>query len=125
MSSRFHNNSIYVQLDLVFEFCQWAIARFAFPGTTHLRLFRGVNDFLEHRLIERLDRRQCIVRLNSLVSFTSRRDMAETFGDTILEVDVPLTKVVFFNKLLPVHPLKGEDEYLVIGGDFRVTAAYW
>ena len=25
MSSRFHNNAIYVQLDLLFEFCQWAI----------------------------------------------------------------------------------------------------
>ena len=32
MSSRFHNNAIWVQLDLLFEFCQWAIGRFAFPG---------------------------------------------------------------------------------------------
>ena len=27
MSSRFHNNSILTQLDLLFEFCQWALAR--------------------------------------------------------------------------------------------------
>ena len=25
MSSRFHNNAIYMQLDLLFEFCQWAL----------------------------------------------------------------------------------------------------
>ena len=44
MSSRFHNNAIYVQLDLLFEFCQWALARFATPDRTHLTLYRGIND---------------------------------------------------------------------------------
>ncbi|MBL8586167.1 MAG: NAD(+)--dinitrogen-reductase ADP-D-ribosyltransferase, partial [Bradyrhizobiaceae bacterium] len=37
---------------------------------------------------------------------------------------VPLTKIAFFNTLLSVHPLKGEGEYLVIGGDYLVTASY-
>ena len=45
MSSRFHNNAIWVQLDLLFEFCQWAIGRFAFPEQTHVTLYRGVNAF--------------------------------------------------------------------------------
>ncbi len=125
MSSRFHNNSIYAQLDLVYEFCQWALAKFAAPGASHLQLYRGLNDFSEHRLVERLDKRRSVVRLNSLASFTSLRDIAECFGDTILETAVPLCKVVFFNTLLPTHPLKGEAEYLVIGGDYTVTAAYW
>ena len=125
MSSRFHNNSIYAQLDLLYEFCQWALAGFAAPKQACLRLYRGVNDFSEHRLVERLDRRRCVVRLNSLASFTSLRDVAECFGDTVLEAEVPLSKVVFFNTLLPTHPLKGEGEYLVVGGDVRVTTAYW
>ena len=38
MSSRFHNNAIYIQLDLLFEFCQWALERFVVPGQTHLTL---------------------------------------------------------------------------------------
>ncbi|HIJ38775.1 MAG TPA: NAD(+)--dinitrogen-reductase ADP-D-ribosyltransferase [Rhodospirillaceae bacterium] len=124
MSSRFHNNSIYFQLDLLYEFCQWALARFAAPGRTHLTLYRGVNDFDEHRLIRQLDKRRRVIRMNSLASFTCHRDIADCFGDTILEVQVPLVKVVFGNFLLPTHPLKGEGEHLVIGGDFLVTASY-
>ncbi|MDA8232642.1 MAG: NAD(+)--dinitrogen-reductase ADP-D-ribosyltransferase [Magnetospirillum sp.] len=125
MSSRFHNNAIYAQLDLLYEFSQWALARFAAPGQTHIRLYRGVNDFDEHRLVARLDKRTCVLRMNSLASFTSLRDVAECFGDTVLEADVPVCKVAFFNTLLPTHPLKGEGEFLVIGGDLKVTAAYW
>lgn len=125
MSSRFHNNSIYVQLDLMYEFCQWALARFVAPGASHLTLYRGVNDFDEHRLIEKIDRRQRVIRMNSLASFTGDRNVADCFGDTIIEAEVPLAKVVFFNTLLPTHPLKGEGEHLVIGGDYRVTASYW
>jgi NAD+--dinitrogen-reductase ADP-D-ribosyltransferase len=33
---------------------------------------------------------------------------------------VPLVKVFFFSRLLPESILKGEEEYLVIGGDYRV-----
>ena len=124
MSSRFHNNAIYVQLDLLFEFCQWAIADFAFPGQTHLTLYRGINAFDEHQIVERIDKRAAVVRLNNLTSFSSSRSIADCFGDTILTTQVPLAKVVFFNGLLSVHPLKGEGEYLVVGGQYRVTAEY-
>jgi len=42
-SSRFHNNCIYQQLDLLYEFCQWALKRFQPFGTTrHARLWRGI-----------------------------------------------------------------------------------
>ncbi len=124
MSSRFHNNAIWVQLDLLFEFCQWAIRRFAFPGLTHLTLYRGVNAFDEHWIVERTARREAVVRLNNLVSFSSDRDTAGCFGDTILTARVPLCKILFFNSLLSSHPLKGEGEYLVIGGEFRVGVDY-
>ncbi len=124
MSSRFHNNAIWVQLDLLFEFCQWAIRRFAFPGESHLTLYRGVNAFDEHWIVERTARREAVVRLNNLVSFSCDRDTAGCFGDTILTARVPVSKIVFFNGLLSSHALKGEGEVLAIGGEYRVSVDY-
>ncbi|CAA7620951.1 NAD(+)--dinitrogen-reductase ADP-D-ribosyltransferase [Candidatus Terasakiella magnetica] len=125
MSSRFHNNSIYCQLDMLYEFCQWALARYTAPGQNHLTLYRGINSFDEHQVIERIDRKTVVMRLNNLASFSSDRGMADCFGDTILTVAVPVVKIMFFNTLLPIHPLKGEGEVLVVGGDYRVTAQYY
>ncbi|MCG6203473.1 NAD(+)--dinitrogen-reductase ADP-D-ribosyltransferase [Rhodopseudomonas sp. HC1] len=125
MSSRFHNNAITVQLDLLYEFCQWALAHFTAAGSTHLTLYRGVNDFDEHQIVHRLDKRHVVMRLNNLTSFSSDRSVADCFGDTILTVRVPVPKILFFNRLLAAHPLKGEGEYLVIGGAYRVTASYF
>lgn len=119
MGSRFHNNAILSQLDLLYEFAQWALARGRTPRAP-LRLYRGVNDFDEHQLVERLDRRRVILRLNNLVSFTADREVACCFGDRILQADVPRAKVLLFKALLPDNPLKGEDEVLAIGGDYLV-----
>ena len=123
MGSRFHNNAIFGQLDLLYEFVQWALARFR-PETKALTLFRGVNDFDEHPIVETVDRRTVVMRLNNLVSFTSQRDIAGWFGTYILEAQVPACKIAFFNALLPQTPLAGEGEFLVIGGDYRVRATY-
>jgi NAD+--dinitrogen-reductase ADP-D-ribosyltransferase len=123
MGSRFHNNAILSQLDLLYEFAQWALARFL-PDQEHCRLFRGVTGFAEHPLIERRDRRHVVLRLNNLISFTRHRDMAGWFGDWILEALVPRAKILFFPELLPRHPLKGEGEVLALGGDYLVRAAY-
>lgn len=125
MSSRFHNNSIYTQLDMLYEFCQWALARYVAPGQKHIRLYRGINSFDEHQVVERIDRKTVVMRVNNLASFSSDRNVADCFGDTILTAEVPAVKIVFFNTLLPIHPLKGEGEYLVIGGDYRLTASYF
>lgn len=125
MSSRFHNNSIYCQLDMLYEFCQWALERHAAKGLSHVTLYRGINSFDEHQIVERIDKKTVVMRLNNLASFSSDRTVADCFGDTILTVAVPLVKIVFFNTLLPIHPLKGEGEYLVVGGDYRVTASYF
>ncbi|MDA3878229.1 MAG: NAD(+)--dinitrogen-reductase ADP-D-ribosyltransferase [Halothiobacillus sp.] len=124
-SSRFDNNSIRLQLDLLFEFAQWFLRRFGTPGQRHLTLYRGTNDFAEHPVISRQDARHGVIRLNNLVSFTRERAIADEFGDIILEVAVPLVKVFFFNGLIPCHPLKGEAEYLVIGGDYAVRMDYY
>jgi NAD+--dinitrogen-reductase ADP-D-ribosyltransferase len=125
MSSRFHNNSINLQLDLLYEFCQWAIARFGLWGRRHITLFRGENGFDEHRVLGPRDGRWLTVRLNNLVSFTANRETASEFGDTIMEVQVPVVKILFFNNLLPRHALKGEWEYIVIGGEYKVKASYY
>jgi NAD+--dinitrogen-reductase ADP-D-ribosyltransferase len=124
MSSRFHNNAIWVQLDLLFEFCQWAIKRFAFPGETHLTLFRGINDFDEHWIVERTGKREAVIRLNNLVSFSSDREVADCFGDKILTARVPVCKILFFTDLLPSHLPRGEREFLAVGGEFRVRVEY-
>lgn len=127
MGSRFHNNTIYAQFDLLYEFCQVALTRWFRPGQHHVRLYRGVNDFSEDSLLHgQMQPRsgQATVRLNNVVSFTAHRSIACEFGDYILETLVPTTKILFFNELLSRHALKGEAEYLAIGGDYRVTVSY-
>lgn len=123
MSPRYHNNSINLQLDLLYEFCQWSRARFH-SGARHITLYRGVNDFAEHEILARPNRHSALVRMNNLVSFSADHAVADTFGDTILEVRVPTAKLLFFRELLPNHPLSSESEYLVIGGDYQVRLGY-
>ncbi len=125
MSSRFHNNSIYTQLDMLYEFCQWIFERFGAPEQAQMTLYRGVNSFDEHQVVHRIDKKTVVMRLNNLASFSTDREVADCFGDTILTVLVPKVKIVFFNHLLPIHPLKGEGECLVIGGDYLVSASYF
>jgi NAD+--dinitrogen-reductase ADP-D-ribosyltransferase len=125
MSSRFNNNTIFMQFDLLYEFCQWSLQRFHTVGKKHMLLYRGANDLREHQLVQQIDKRTAIVRLNNLVSFTPQRGIADEFGDTIMAAEVPVTKILFFNDLLPEHPLRGEAECLVIGGDYRVKTSYW
>lgn len=125
MGSRFHNNAIHGQLDLLYEFCQWALARLHHAEERHLTVYRGVNDFKEHPMLRKTGKRTAVLRLNNLASFTTDRAVASCFGDTILEARVPLAKIVFFNELLPKHALKGEGEILALGGDYDVVASYY
>ncbi len=120
MNSRYHNNCIYMQLDLLYEFCQWTIEHFQFPAATHKTLYRGVNSLNDDCLAHAQDKRDKVVRFNNIVSFTDRRSIASEFGAYILEVKVPMVKLIFFNDLLPFHALHGEAEYLVIGGEYQV-----
>lgn len=124
MASRYHNNCIHLQLDLLYEFCQYAIARFGVPGGSHVKLFRGVDSLDEHCVVQHLEGREKVLRLNNIVSFTNRRSTASEFGAYILEARVPLTKLLFFNDLLPHHALRCEAEYLAIGGNYRVLVSW-
>jgi NAD+--dinitrogen-reductase ADP-D-ribosyltransferase len=119
MKGSARTNAINSQLDLLYEYCQYELAR-ACPAQSRIRLFRGTNDADDYELVETVGKREQIVRLNNLVSFTSEEERAWEFGDTVWEIEAPLAKVFFFNGMLPNSILKGEGEYLVIGGEYRV-----
>jgi NAD+---dinitrogen-reductase ADP-D-ribosyltransferase len=112
-------NAINSQLDLLYEYCQYELAR-SHAADTRIRLFRGTNDANEYELVEIIGKREQIVRLNNLVSFTDNEERAWEFGDTVWEIQAPLAKIFFYDDLLPNSILKGEGEYLVVGGEYRV-----
>lgn len=117
-------NAIHSQLDLLYQFCQYEIAR-RWPGEARRRLYRGTNDPEEHPVLASGGDRVSCLRLNNLVSFTAERERAWEFGSTVWESEVVLAKVVFFAGLLPESLLQGEGEYLVIGGNQWVRELLW
>lgn len=127
-ASRFNNNNIHQQLDLLYEFSQWALRRLCAQSrttpATHLRLWRGSNQCEEQVIAGRLQNHRCTVRLNNLVSFSQSEEDASCFGDWVLEVQVPLCKVLVFPDLMPGQVLQGEQEVLALGGDYEVMARY-
>lgn len=116
-------NAIYGQFDLVYRYCQYELQRQE-PQRRWLQLYRGTYDATEHEITERFDRRNYYVRLNNLASFTINPERAWEFGTTVWRVQVPVAKILFYSDLIPSVHLKGEDEYLVIGGEYRVTEVW-
>lgn len=112
-------SAIFSQLDLLYTFVQGELPRH-FPGKTHLRLYRGINDVDEHLLLEQKDKRHVLLRLNNLNSFTDDFEHAWEFGSRVLEASVPLVKIAFVGGLLPRSLFKGEGELLVVGGEYEV-----
>lgn len=115
----YNTNALEAQIDLLFAFCQYELQR-RFPDQTHITLFRGTNSLDGYEVLQKQDKHQYILVLNSLNSFSSDRERADEFGDYILEANIPLSKLLYFPDLLPGH-LKGEDEYLVIGGVYEIS----
>lgn len=114
----YNTNALEAQLDLLYTYSQYELARQA-EGGTHLRLYRGVNRLDGHEILWKGPRGRQFVLLNNVNSFTDSRERADEFGDYILETDVPLAKIFFSNRLLP-GMLRGEDEYVVVGGMYDV-----
>jgi NAD+--dinitrogen-reductase ADP-D-ribosyltransferase len=114
----YNTNSLEAQFDLLYSYCQYELAR-RWPAETHLTLFRGVNRMGGYEELGEATASHPIVLLNSLNSFSRERERACEFGDSILEVRVPLPKVCFFHGLLP-GKLRGEEEFGVIGGVYEV-----
>ncbi|HEY3301031.1 MAG TPA: NAD(+)--dinitrogen-reductase ADP-D-ribosyltransferase [Methylophilaceae bacterium] len=131
---RFHNNNIYQQLDLLYEFCQFVITRYGLPhankADTHVTLWRGINLHDEPNLsigkniANKSSKEPLIVRLNNLVSLTTSRERADEFGDWLLELQVPKVKILFFPQLLQNQSLSGEGEVLALGGLYHAKASY-
>ncbi len=116
-------NALEAQLDLLYTYCQYELS-LAHPLATHLRLYRGINRIDDYEVLGQRGGDRYLVLLNNLSSFTRNRERADEFGDYILEVEIPLPKVFFYNRLLP-GMLKGEDELVVIGGVCEVRIATW
>jgi NAD+--dinitrogen-reductase ADP-D-ribosyltransferase len=112
-------SAIDAQLDLVYTFTQYELAR-RNPGGRALVLWRGQNDLDAHEVVEELGPREWVLRMNNLCSFTDDRERAWEFGGVVLEARVALPRVFFAGHLLPRSILKGERELLVIGGELRV-----
>jgi len=121
MKGSSRTSAILSQLDLLYEYIQYELRR-QMAGKRYLTLFRGVNDLEEHSVIEKLAKNHFIMRLNNLNSFTADFEKAWEFGSRVLKAEVPLTKIFFLCGLLPKSLFKGEDEYIVIGGDFEVKS---
>ena len=119
MKGSARTNAIQSQLDILYEYCQYELAR-KYPLSLTIPLYRGTYDASEHEVIEQIDKRTQIVRLNNLVSCTSDEERAWEFGSTVWEILVPLCKIFFYNELLPCSIMKGEGEYLAIGGEYQV-----
>ena len=128
-ASRFHNNCIHQQLDLLYEFCQWAQQRFSLPvngehSATHVQLWRGSTRCEEQLVGGNLHERHCRMRFNSIASYSLSRDEASCFGDWIFQVRVPRSKLLLLPGLLPGQVLQGEQEVLALGGEYDVEASY-
>jgi NAD+---dinitrogen-reductase ADP-D-ribosyltransferase len=107
------------QLDLLYEFTQDELRRRT-PGAEWVTLWRGLHDAAEHEVLARSGPRELVVAANNLSSFTDDAERAWEFGTTVWEARVPLARVFFAGALLPASILKGEREWLVIGGELPV-----
>ena len=118
----YNTNGLEAQLDLLYSYCQYELKR-RYPGQTHFILYRGVNNLRQYEYLTE-DKKQPVLLLNNLNSFSDSKEQAESFGDYILTVRVPLSKLLFFPDLLP-KVLRGESEYLVLGGAYQVEVSYF
>jgi NAD+--dinitrogen-reductase ADP-D-ribosyltransferase len=114
----YNTNALEAQLDLLYTYSQYELQRH-YPEQLQLSLYRGFNRLGDQQVLSKIDRRNWIVLCNNLSSFTSSWERADEFGDHVLRAQVPLAKIFFYNRMLPGF-LKGEDEYVVIGGVYEV-----
>jgi NAD+--dinitrogen-reductase ADP-D-ribosyltransferase len=117
----YNTNALESQIDLLYTYCQYE-AHQLFPP--HIKLYRGTNHIDDYEILDHPDKQRYVMILNNLNSFSSDRDRADEFGDYILETQVPVSKLLYFPELLP-GTLKGEKEYLVIGGVYEVLVKFF
>lgn len=113
----YNTNALESQLDLLYSYCQYELG-ISETNTRHWTLYRGINRLDSLDTLQK-DDKQRVVLLNNVNSFSRIRERACEFGDNIIEVKVPLTKIIFFCGLLPLHTA-GESEAIVLGGLYRI-----
>ncbi len=112
-------NAVEAQFDLLYEFVQYELRR-RHPGIPSFTLYRGVRNLADYRVLENPGGSRAVVRLNNLNSFSSRLEHAWQFGGNVFEADVPAAKIFFRADLLRGVLPSGEEEAMVIGGDFEL-----
>jgi len=113
----YNTNALEAQLDLLYTYCQYELYR-QHPETRRLTLYRGLRRLADHDVLESLPSHRWLMLLNNLNSFTNDPERADEFGDLVIQTEVPLPKIFYFPDLLP-DSLRGEQEYLVIGGVYE------
>ncbi len=108
----YNTNELYAQLDLLYCFCQYEL-RLKY-NSEHITLYRGCSEIPEYVI-----NGDNIKLFNNLSSFTADPESALRFGSKIFSVQVPLAKIACFESLLP-HSLQGEQEFMVLGGLYKV-----
>jgi len=119
MRESMRSNAIESQLDLIYEYVQYELAR-RYPSVFSFRLYRGIRNIHDYAFLEEIAGQSAVVRMNNLNSFSGRLEYAWEFGDHVFETDVPVGKIFFRSDLLPGVLPKNEEESLVIGGNFDV-----
>ena len=114
------SNAVESQFDLLYEFVQYELRR-RHPEVSAFTLYRGVKNLEDYRVNGETAGKRIVLRLNNLNSFTSRLEHAWQFGSRVLEAEVPASKIFFRSDLLPGILPRGEEESLVIGGEYEVT----
>lgn len=114
------SNAVESQFDLLYEFVQYELRR-RNPGLASYRLYRGVRNVKDYRVVEETGQGRAVVRMNSLNSFSARLEYAWEFGDHVFEADVPASKIFFWSDVVPGVLPRAEHEAMVIGGDFEVA----
>ncbi|MDD3610108.1 MAG: NAD(+)--dinitrogen-reductase ADP-D-ribosyltransferase [Halothiobacillaceae bacterium] len=113
-SGLYATNALEAQIDLLYAYTQHELTRAHGPDA-HLTLYRGVNALNAHDILARPTRQHATLLLNNLSAFSASRERADEFGDTVLTARIPTAKILAYSELLP-GLLRGEAEYLVIGG---------
>jgi NAD+--dinitrogen-reductase ADP-D-ribosyltransferase len=118
MDGMARTSAIQDQLDLVYTFTQYELAR-RHPGERWLTLYRGQHD-AGAAVCERLSKDEHVVRLNNVCSFTDEPERAWEFGTTVWQARVACPRVFCASWLFPRSMLRSEREVLVIGGEMKV-----
>lgn len=108
-----NEQQLYGQLDFLYLYCQLEL-NLRLKNQTHITLYRGFSDLPETNI----DGKK-VACFNNLSSLTTDPELAFQFGNDIVQVEVPIFKIVCFDSLLP-KVLHGEQEYMVLGGLYEV-----